>query len=127
MSKLIDYIVNNEKLINEWHWEKNNELGLYPDKLTLGSSKKAWWMCENNHIWEAVIHSRNKGVGCPYCSGRLPVQGVNDLQTSNPLLTSEWNYAKNYPLLPTDVTKCSGKKVWWICKKGHEIIWNKEW
>ena len=34
-----DLIVNNE-LINEWNWEKNNELGIYPDKITLGSGKK---------------------------------------------------------------------------------------
>lgn len=29
-----DYVINSN-LINEWDLEKNNELGLYPDKITL--------------------------------------------------------------------------------------------
>lgn len=35
-----DYLINNENLMKEWNWEKNNSLGLFPDKITLGSNKK---------------------------------------------------------------------------------------
>ena len=38
----------------------------------------------------------------------------------NPLLMSEWNYEKNGDLRPEHFTANSGKKVWWICEKGHE-------
>lgn len=41
-----DYVINSP-LINEWNWEKNNELGFYPDKITLGSGKKVWWICND--------------------------------------------------------------------------------
>ena len=35
-----DYVINNKDLMEEWDWEKNNALGIFPDKLTCGSSKK---------------------------------------------------------------------------------------
>lgn len=30
--------------------------------------------------------------------------GINDLATVNPELANEWNYEKNYPLTPMDVS-----------------------
>jgi hypothetical protein len=39
---------------------------------------------------------------------------------SNPRLVKEFNYKKNYPLIPKDFTINSNKKVWWLCHKGHE-------
>ena len=41
------YVSDNARLMAEWDWEKNNELGLSPQTLTLGSGKKAWWKCVN--------------------------------------------------------------------------------
>lgn len=108
--------------MGEWDFNKNSQIGLSPDKLTSGSKKKAWWTCANNHTWEAAIYSRSNGCGCPYCSGRLAITGINDLQTVDPLVASEWNYKKNNNLLPSMVMPSSGKKVWWICSFGHE--WN---
>ncbi len=51
----------------EWNWEKNNELGLDPKTLTLGSGKKVWWKCDKGYEWQATIASRNSGNGCPIC------------------------------------------------------------
>jgi len=48
------------------------------------------------------------------------LKGFNDLSTTNPILAVEWNYKKNGDLTPNDFTANSGKKVWWICKEGHE-------
>lgn len=45
--------------------------------------------------------------------------GYNDLATTNPELLSDWDYGKNDPLTPQDVTKGSQKKVWWKCTNGH--------
>ena len=65
-----DYVINSN-LINEWDWKKNNELGLYPDKITLGSSKKVWWICKYcGHEWLAVVCDRSHGRGCPECAKR---------------------------------------------------------
>ena len=35
-------------------------------------------------------------------------------------LSHQWNYQKNQGKNPNDYTAMSGKKVWWICDKGHE-------
>ncbi len=114
------YIIDNPVLMAEWNWEKNNDLGLNPNELTLGSGKKVWWICTKGHEWQATIDTRNKGTGCPYCSGRYAIKGENDLQTINPTLAKEWHYEKNGNLRPENFTANSGKKVWWICDKGHE-------
>ena len=114
------YIIDNAELMAEWNWEKNNELGFDPENLTLGSHTKAWWKCSKEHEWQAPVNNRNKGRGCPYCSGNIVLKGYNDLQTINPTLAQEWNYEKNDNLKPEDFTANSGKKVWWRCSKGHE-------
>lgn len=114
------YVSDNAQLMAEWDWERNNELGFDPQKLTYGSGRKVWWKCRNGHGWQALIANRNKGQGCPYCAGRYATKGVNDLQTVNPSLAREWNYRKNNGLTPSDVMPNSNKKAWWVCSKGHE-------
>ena len=114
------YVSDNARLMAEWNWEKNNESGLYPHVLTCGGGKKVWWKCEKGHEWQAMVSNRNKGRGCPYCSGRYAIKGYNDLATLNPRLTKEWNYEKNESLKPDNFTAGSGKKIWWKCEKGHE-------
>ena len=108
----------NKKLANEWNYDKNN--GLTPMVVLPKSNKKVWWKCTQGHEWQATISSRNNDIGCPYCSGRFPIKGKNDLQTVNPNLANEWNYEKNNGLTPADVMPNSGKKVWWKCSQGHE-------
>jgi hypothetical protein len=44
----------------------------------------------------------------------------NSLENLFPKLCKEWNYEKNKPLLPSNFSHGSGKKVWWVCDKGHE-------
>ena len=114
------YVSDNAQLMAEWNWEKNNELNFEPETLTLGSSKKVWWMCSKGHEWQTSISHRNNGRRCPYCAGKKTLKGYNDLQTVNPPLSKEWNYEKNNGLTPVDVMSSSGKKVWWKCSKGHE-------
>ncbi len=108
----------NPKLANEWNYERNGDLK--PEYFAPNSGKKVWWKCSQGHEWQAVIQNRNKGIGCPYCSGRFAVKGKNDLQTVNPSLSKEWNYEKNNDLTPADVLPNSEKIVWWKCQKGHE-------
>ncbi len=108
----------NPTLAGEWNYEKNGDLT--PEHFTANSSQKAWWKCSKGHEWQATIADRNKGKGCPYCSGRYAIKGENDLQTVNPTLAEEWNYEKNGDLTPKHFTANSNKKVWWKCSKGHE-------
>ena len=114
------YVSDNAQLMDEWNWDKNNELNFDPRKLTLGNNKKVWWKCKQGHEWQALISNRNKGRGCPYCAGKKILKSYNDLQTVNPTLAKEWNYEKNNGLTPADVMPNSNKKVWWKCSEGHE-------
>ncbi len=113
-----DLQTTNPELAKEWNHEKNGKLKA--EHFTATSSKQVWWMCDNGHEWQASIANRNKGRGCPYCSGRKSIEGYNDLQTVNPILVKEWNYERNNGLTPTDVLPHSNKNVWWKCQKGHE-------
>ena len=42
------------------------------------------------------------------------------LHIVNPGLAKEWHPTRNGDLNPRNVTPGSGKKVWWICRDGHE-------
>ena len=106
-------------LLREWVSEKN--LPLTPETVSYGSKKKVWWTCEHGHHWQAAVHTRTgSGTGCPYCSGRFPIPGENDLATKYPLLAQEWNTEKNGDLTPRDVLPGSHRIVWWRCAHGHQ-------
>ena len=106
-------------LAQEWNYEKNGDLS--PDHVTSSSGKKVWWICKKcGYSWQARVADRSAGNGCPYCSGKIIIEGFNDLKSANPFLTLEWNYEKNKDILPTNISPNSNRKVWWICSKGHE-------
>ena len=118
---------DNKNLMLEYNFKKNKEIDL--DKLTLGSSKKICWKCsECGNEWEATPKNRNRGTGCPVCGlkkrkmnhNKALIDKRGSLYDNRPDLIEEWNYEKNYPLTPKDVTIGSKKKVWWKCKNGHE-------
>ena len=113
-SILFDY----PQLALEWNYEKNGTLR--PEHCTSHSNKKVWWKCNIGHEWKAVINSRSRGNGCPYCCGRFAIAGENDLQTINPSLASEWNYDRNGGLSPQNILPSSNKRIWWKCSIGHE-------
>ena len=120
-----DLVTTHPKLIKEWNYQKNNQLNLYPTKLSKGYDKKVWWICEKGHEWLASINSRtSKKTNCPYCTNKKVLSGYNDLATTNPELLKEWDYDKNNKnnLTPQNVLKGSTKKVWWLCSKGHSFM-----
>ena len=106
----------NPKLAKAWHPVKNGNLT--PRDVTPGSNKKVWWKCKKGHEWDALIRSRNRGSGCPYCTGKK-VCIDNCLQTRNPNLAKEWHPTKNGKLTPRDVTSSGRSIVWWQCSAGH--------
>ena len=51
----------------------------------------------------------------------MPQASTNyNLSVLKPNLLKEWHPTKNAPIKPQDITPGSGKKIWWICRKGHE-------
>ena len=119
LSGFNDFQTKYPELAKEWHPTKNGSIK--PSDVGPGDNRKFWWLGKCGHEWKAAVNNRRgQGSGCPYCSGRTVLPGFNDIQTTNPELLKEWHPTKNGDLKPTDVTRGSGKKVWWICEKGHE-------
>lgn len=111
---------NDPVMAKEWHPTKNG--GLKPENVTAGRFKKVWWKCSKcDYEWEASPNNRSKGVGCPHCSGRVAMPGVDDILTLNKPYMSEWDYVKNKDIDPSTLLPGSGKKVGWKCKTcGYE-------
>ena len=118
---------NNPELAKEWHPIKNGDLK--PEDVTVGRFKPVWWLCSTcGYEWQQSPNIRKRGTGCPHCSGRVPMPGVDDLETVKPELAKEWDYEKNKKK-PTEYLPKSGKKVWWRCSRCNnsweEIIRNR--
>ena len=112
-----DLFTTNPELISIW--SPNNIID--PKAIKRGCNSKALWCCPKcGGEYEMVVRDKVIGHGCPYCSGKRVLKGFNDLASLAPELIEEWDYDKNAPLKPDEVTKGSNKKVWWICKKGHK-------
>ncbi len=106
-------------LAKEWHPLLNG--ALQPSDFLPGSNAKVAWLCSKcNYEWEAKICNRAKlGRGCPCCSNKVVVKGVNDLATTHPEIAKEWYQPLNGDVTPHDVTHGSGKKYSWLCPRGH--------
>lgn len=105
-----------------WDYEKNAPLT--PEEIAPHSNKKYGWRCSKGHTWTAQVNSRTRpnGGGCPVCSGKIIVPGVNDLATLRPDLANEWDYEKNKPLTPEQIGLGSNKIVAWICERQHRWL-----
>ncbi len=105
------------KLSSEWHPIKNGDLT--PWDVTKNSNIKVWWQCNKKQEWLASINGRKYSGKCP-CHNGTTACGKMCLLNTNPKLALEWHPTKNGKLTPRDVLPCSNKRVWWLCKKGHQ-------
>lgn len=120
-----DLQTTNPELASEWHPTKNGTLK--PIDVQAGSNRKVWWIGKCGHEWEVAINSRNRqNSGCPYCANKKVLIGYNDLQTTHPELSQEWDYDKNKSMVdkkgndistPYKVCVNSSHKLWWKCSK----------
>ena len=102
------------ELAKQWDTERN---ALDPEFVSAGSHKKAWWICDKGHSWEASIKNRSAGRGCPYCAGKKVLIGYNDVATTHPYVTLSWR--DDNVVSPQEVSAGSRKKVWWRCSFCH--------
>lgn len=87
-----------------------------PSKISWSSSKKETWECPKNHRWRSTPSSRQRGLGCPYCSNKKTLVGFNDLATTHPEL------AKLCLSDPTKFTAGSKSILRWVGKDcSHEF------
>jgi len=95
--------------------------GWNPEDFIAGTAKKLQWKCERGHIWIASGNSRvSKGSGCPVCSNKKIVSGINDLASKNPDLARQadgWD--------PSTIAPHSNKKLAWVCLKNSQHRWSE--
>lgn len=106
------------EIAEDWNYKKNGQL--QPQQVAPKSSKLVWWRCKNGHEWKTSIGNRAAGKGCPFCANQK-VDTSNSLATLNSSLAKEWHPTKNKNLNPDTIGIGSGKRVWWLCPKGHEF------
>ncbi|WP_082119847.1 zinc-ribbon domain-containing protein [Saccharothrix sp. ST-888] len=104
------------QVAGEWHPVRNGELT--PDSVAAGSSRKAWWLGPCGHEWQAVVHSRSGGCGCPYCGSRRVGYG-NDLATQFPNVARDWHPTRNGDAQPDRTAPKSNRKVKFHPALGH--------
>ena len=68
LSGVNDLATTRPKLLEQWNFKKNDNLGITPNSVTEVSGKKVWWKCKKGHEWEATIAHIAYGRGCPQCN-----------------------------------------------------------
>ena len=74
------------ELLKEWNYHKNGE----PQNFAANSHKKAWWICDYGHEWQATVKNRTLNrTGCPECN--------KDFHTSFPEQAIFYYVKQSYP------------------------------
>jgi hypothetical protein len=89
--------------------------GWNPQNFSAGMNNILLWKCSKGHNWKTSIFRRSKGSGCPVCSNRKILKGVNDFATTHPLLASEVIEGDS-----SAISAGSSQKLKWKCSVGHE-------
>ena len=94
-------------------WDLSNTID--PKSITCGSTRMARWHCfDCKQVYEMKIAEKNRGYGCPICSGKRVVTGINDLKTIESEICLDWDYDENYKR-PEEYTRSSNDLVAWKC------------
>jgi hypothetical protein len=106
-----------QDMVKMWDVDANDGLA-FPYDTYFDADTVVFWKCENNHRWDTKFKSRFR-AGCPYCSGRRTILGINDLETTHPHLIEFWSSRNDTEMVSWKAG--SSEKVWWKCQNGHEI------
>jgi hypothetical protein len=104
-----------------WSWDRGRNLELSPADISQASGKRRFWVCEKNHSYLMSPNDRRKN-GCPVCSGKRVVAGINDLQSQRPDLANEWDTSSNVKK-PSEVLATTPARYNWVCKNNRLHMW----
>ena len=111
-----DLFTLHREIALEWNYELNKDL--IPEYVSENSGRKVWWKCKTcGNSWEAVIKSRTRGTGCPYCAGKRPIIKKSDMSTLYPNIAAEADHEINGTQTPEQFTAYSSKILGWKCAK----------
>lgn len=109
-------------LVPYWHSTKN--LPLSPETVSFGSKFVAVWICDFGHEYRSPVNTKtSKSTGCPVCSNRLIVAGINDLPTLRPDVMKRWAWDLNGDVDPAGLSVFSRRSVWWTCDSDSRHRW----
>lgn len=111
--------VVNPKLAGEFVLKLNYPLT--PRDVAGYDNRDYWWTCDEGHSWQASPANRNKGTECPYCIGKRPIPGVDDLASQAPELSKRLHPTKNGKKTAVDYFIDYTRDVWWQCEQGHSF------
>ena len=127
-NSIAQYILDNfpnKSLYDVWDKSKNKELN--PWKISSGSKKKVWIICQEKDYhdsYEINCYHFSKGVRCPYCVGQK-IHAKDEVRKyvinnyGEEFLHKIWSYKNN--VSPFEISPKNKKKVWWKCMDGaHE-------
>ena len=113
-------------LLAEWDWEANDQCGLHPDLVTLGSSRKVHWVVQDEcklglvHRWQASPNVRTgKNAGSPFPSGNA-VCACNSLAVQCPEAAIMWDHQANGAMTPDNITVRSAVQAVWKTPQGRQ-------
>ena len=97
-------------IAKEWDHEKNSQVDI--NSVVPGSTKQVWWKCSVcGSSWATRVFNRTRrGMGCPSCARKAVWENrqkellKNNGPLKDDLLLRSWDYEKNAPLKPEDVT-----------------------
>jgi len=92
--------------------------GWDPTTVIASSEQKFKWQCSKGHSYSSVLSSRAyAGNGCPVCTNRIVVPGINDLASTHPNIAIEadgWD--------PSTVSFGNETKQQWKCPLDHKYL-----
>jgi hypothetical protein len=99
----------------------------YSKSVYIKNNVKVIIICPKHGQFRQVPASHiSQKCGCPECANQSRGKAHEKMAAKNrslveafPSLIDEWDYAKNEGLNPQDFSYGSGRKVWWLCDKGH--------
>jgi rubrerythrin len=115
-----------ELLLSQWDSLENGNLSPY--EIPMNYSREVAWKCDKcGYKWSSSPNTRVRTdgsiSGCPHCSGRVAMSGIDDLETLYPDIAKEWDKQRNNGVLPSQIRPFSNKKYYWICPNcGHSYL-----
>ena len=104
-----------------WDWNKNNELGINPWKISRRCHKRVWIKCQKKNYhdsYDIQCDTFVSGTRCSYCKGSKvhPLDSLGQYIINNygkEFLDKIWSDKNNKS--PFEYTPFSEQKIWWKC------------